>query len=95
MAPGIVPGAMALFGVGLALLALLLSLFSIKEKGKCYYKATLIIVLFGVFLVNDSLRIWAQLPMPQAVRLTLYGIVLLVLVASALVAEKLVTEHHR
>jgi hypothetical protein len=95
LAPGIVPGAMSLFGLGLSLLALIVSLSSVREKGKYYLRTTLIIVLIEIFLVNDSLRIWAQQPMPQAVRLTLYGIVLLVLVACTLVADRLVPEHHR
>lgn len=74
LAPSFVPGAFSVFGLLISLVALIVSVFSVKEKGKKYFTITMIIVLISVFLVNDGLRIWQPLEMPSNIKLTLYGI---------------------
>ncbi len=89
LVPGIVPGAVSVFGVMISLLALALSLFSVKKCGKKYFRATAIIVLAGVFLLNDALRIWGALSLPLTIKLSLYGIVFLALGVCSAIARKL------
>ncbi|RJF92008.1 hypothetical protein D3871_25440 [Noviherbaspirillum saxi] len=89
IAPNLVPGAISLFGVVLALLALALSLFSINKNGKKYYRTTGVIVIGNVLLINDALRLWEPLPMPLNIRLSLYGLVLVMVVICASIAYRL------
>ena len=88
LAPSFVPGAFSVFGLLISLVALIVSVFSVKEKGRKYFTITMIVVLVSVFLVNDGLRIWKPLEMPIYVKLTLYGIFFLVaMVCTFLVAR--------
>ena len=74
LVPSIVPGALSIFGLMLALTALLISIVSVKTAGKRYFSVTLAIVVIGVLFVNDGLRLWSPLAMAGELRLTLYGI---------------------
>lgn len=89
LAPSIVPGAISMFGLIISMSALVLSLFSIRQKGDRYFRTTAVIVLGGVFLVNDGLRIWDPLPLPINVKLGLYGMTALVFSVCALIACRL------
>lgn len=89
LVPSIVPGAISVFGLIISMSALVLSLFSIKKNGERYFRTTAIIVLAGVFLVNDGLRIWDPFPMPINIRLGLLGMAALVFAACALIAYRL------
>lgn len=93
LVPSIVPGVISVFGLIISMLALVLSLFSIKKTGTKYFRRTAIIVLIGVFLVNDGLRIWDALPMPIHIKLSLYVILFFVFVACVLMAYKLNPTH--
>jgi hypothetical protein len=62
-------------GLAFSLIALFISLFSINKKiGKKYFNITLFIVLIGVVLINDVLRVWESLPIPLSNKLTLYAV---------------------
>lgn len=89
LVPGILPGAVSLFGVMLSMLALVLSLFSIRKNGVGYFRVTVIIVIAGILLTNDALRVWAPIPMPLDVRLILYAMALFIVVICTLVAYRL------
>jgi len=89
LAPSVVPGAMSLMGLGLSLLSLVLSVFSIKKGNKKHFDITLIFVVFGVFLLNDALRLWERLAMPLNVKLAAYGVFFIVVVGCKVVAERL------
>ena len=89
LAPSFVPGAFSVFGLLISLIALIVSVFSVKEKGRKYFTTTMIIVLVSVFLVNDGLRIWKPLEMPIYVKLTLYGIFFLVVMVCAFLVARL------
>lgn len=77
--PSFCPGAMSLIGLAMSFLALLLSLFSIAVNGKKYFNLTALLVLTGVLLVNDALRVWESSPMPPVFRLSAYAALLLVI----------------
>ncbi len=74
LAPSIVPGAFSVFGLLISLVAIVVSVFSVKETGKKYFIITTTIVFISVFLVNDALRIWKPLEMPIDMKLILYGL---------------------
>ena len=89
LAPSFVPGAFSVFGLLISLVALMVSVFSVRKKGRKYFTTTMIIVLVSVFLVNDGLRIWKPLEMPIYVKLTLYGIFFLVAMVCAFLVARL------
>jgi hypothetical protein len=89
LAPSYLPGAISLFGLMFSLVALVLSLFSIKNSGEKYFRATGMIVIGNVLLINDALRVWEPIPMPRNIRLSLYGAVLVVVMFCALIAYRL------
>ena len=53
LAPSIVPGAFSVFGLLISLVALIVSVFSVKKKGKKYFTITMAIniklTLYGLF----------------------------------------------
>ena len=89
LAPSFVPGAFSVFGLLISLVALIVSVFSVKEKGKKYFTITMTIVFFNVFLVNDGLRIWKPLEMPIYIKLSLYGIFYFVVMLCAFLVARL------
>jgi hypothetical protein len=89
LVPSYVPGAISLFGLMFSLVALALSIFSIKKSGEKYFQATGIIVIGNVLLINDALRVWEPIPMPLYIKLSLYGAVLVVVIICALIAYRL------
>jgi len=91
LAPSIVPGAFSVFGLLISLVALIVSVFSVKKKGKKYFTITMAIVFVSVFLVNDGLRIWKPLEMPINIKLTLYGIFFFVVMGCAFLVARLAT----
>lgn len=89
LAPSIVPGAFSVFGLLISLIALIVSVFSVKEKGRKYFTITMIIVIVSVFLVNDGLRIWQPLEMPINMKLVLYGLFCFVVMVCAFLVARL------
>lgn len=67
-------GALSVLGLLLSLAALIISVFSVGTRGKVFFKITLSIVVFGVLLVNDGLRIWDPLDLAIGLKWTLYGL---------------------
>ena len=53
LAPSIVPGAMSVLAFYLCLVALVMSIITIKSAGVFYFKTTAIIVCIGMLIVND------------------------------------------
>ncbi len=88
----IVPGAISVIGLTTSMVAVVLSLFSIKKKGRKYFGVTISLALAGMLLMNDALRVWNPLPMPYIIRLGLYGVAFLVLAICSLAAYKLGAE---
>lgn len=74
LVPSFVPGALSVLGLLLSLAALIISVFSVTTHGEGFFKVTLGIVVFGVLLVNDGLRIWDPLDLPIDLKLALYGL---------------------
>lgn len=83
------PGATSMIGLAMSLMALLLSLFSVKVNGKKYFRLTAFFVIAGALVVNDALRIWEPLPMPLDFRLSVYAILVLVTTLCFIAANKL------
>lgn len=88
LVPSIVPGAMSIFGLLISLIALIISVFSVRKQTSQYFLSTITIVIVGLFLVNDGLRIWDPLEMPITFKLVLYSIFLIVVVCCVLVVRK-------
>lgn len=78
--PSIVPGAMSIFGLVISLAALILSVGSVRDHSMAYVYATLHLVLVGIFVTNDGLRIGDPLRMPVHLKFSLYGLALVVVV---------------
>lgn len=89
LAPSFVPGAMSMIGFALSLLALIISLFSLKTAGQRYFRATLVIVVGGVLLVNDGLRVWYPLELPLELKAAMYGLLLLAVIGGVWLAKGL------
>ena len=89
LAPSFVPGAISFLGLLVSLVALTISVFSVGRGRKNYFVITLAIVVFGVFFINDALRLWGSLPMPMNVKLTMYGLFGIVFLASIFSVNKL------
>ncbi len=86
----IVPGAMSLMGLVASLFALLLSLISVAPNKSGYFKVTLVIVLVGLFLVNDTLRIFGALPdVPSQFKAVAYGVSVSVITACVVASRRL------
>ncbi len=76
-------------GFLVSLAALIISVFSVSSSRQSYFIITLIIVSFSVFFINDALRVWASLPMPMNIKLTIYGLFGVVVSVSVFSANKL------
>ena len=72
--PSFVPGAMSIFGLLIALAALILSVGSVRHQSMAYVHATLILVVVGILGINAGLRLGDPLPMPLQFKLALYGL---------------------
>jgi len=92
LAPSIVPGAFSVLGLLISLIALVISVFSVRKSGKKYFITTITIVVISVLLVNDGLRIWGPLEMPINMKLVLYGICCFVIISCSFLANKLANE---
>ena len=75
---GIVPGAFSVLGLLILLASLIVSVFSVTQKGRKYFITTTTIAVVSVFLVNDALRIGESSAMPINMKLTLYGLFFIV-----------------
>jgi len=90
LAPSIVPGSMSLIGLAIALFALVVSLFSVGVDGKGYFQITAVIVVLGIVLVNDAVRLFGSLPeIPIEFKLVVYGVSCLVVIGCFVGANKL------
>jgi len=75
-------------GLLVALFSLFISIFSVSKNKKTCFNSTLVIVLLGILLANDTLRIWGSLTeVPFQFKLTVYGISLLVIVSFSIAAN--------
>lgn len=88
LVPGIVPGAISVFALGLSVLAMLLSLFSARASGPRYAWTTAGVTLAGVLLTNATLLVWDTAQMPFEIRLGGYALVLFTAVACILIARR-------
>lgn len=88
LVPGIVPGAISVFGLGLSVLAMFLSLFSARANGPRYTWATVGITLAGVLMTNATLLVWDPVQMPFEIRLGGYALLLFTAVACMLIARR-------
>ena len=94
LAPSLVPGAMSLIGLTASLFALLFSLLSVSPNKRGFFIATLCTVLVGLFLVNDSLRIFGSLPdVPMRFKAVAYGISIVVILACTVISKRLSLRH--
>lgn len=89
LVPGIVPGAVSMFGLALSMLAMAVSLFAARKNGPGYTWATALISVAGALLVNSTLLVWDPAPVPLAVRLGGYSLVLFMTAGCILVARRL------
>jgi hypothetical protein len=89
MAISIVPGAVSVMGLIVSMLAVVVSLFSVKRNGRKYFLVTTSLAVIGAFLVNDGLRVWNPLPLPLNIKISLYGALILVLAVCWFAASKL------
>ena len=89
LAFSIVPGSVSIFGLLLSMLALGISLFSVKNYRAKFFRLTAILAIAGMFLVNDSLRIWNAIDMPPKFRFSLYGTTFVIFFVLILVARRL------
>ena len=90
LAPSLVPGAMSLIGLLISMLALALSVFSVEKGKRGCFIATLIIVIIGIFVANDTLRLWGAISgVPVEFKSSIYGVSFLVIVGCMLWANKL------
>jgi len=87
--PSFVPGAASVIGLLMSLSALLISLFSVRNSGKRYMRIVVAIIIAGMLLVNDSLRIWARHAVPPAVWAVLLGIACAVIAICILIADRI------
>jgi len=89
LAPSIAPGGVSLFGLLISLFALVLSVFSVKRGRKGYFIATLVIVILGILVANDTFRLWGALPgVSLKFKLSAYGVSFLIIVGCMLGAKK-------
>jgi len=90
LAPSIVPGAMSLIGLVISLFSLVFSVASVAKNKKGYFTITLINVLLGLLIANDTLRVWGSVSgVPVQFKLSAYGISFLVIVGCITAANKL------
>ena len=62
LAPSFVPGAVSMIGLLISMVALIMSILSIKTGNVFYFKTAVIITGFGIFAVNDGLRLYDSIP---------------------------------
>ena len=92
LVPSVIPGVVSVIGLAFSLIALFISLFSINKKtGKKYFNITLFIVLIGVVLINDVLRVWESLPIPLSNKLTLYAVFSVLVLCAIFLAKWLLS----
>jgi hypothetical protein len=84
LAPG---GVGSLIGLMCSLLAVFLSLFSVRRQGPKYFGVTLILAAASILLLNHALNVVDPLAMPLGIRIGLYGFVVAALAASAAAAR--------
>lgn len=78
---------MSAIGLYVSLFALVISVFSVNRTSKNYFRVTLVIVVLGVFLVNDLLRIWQSLELPLNEKAFHYSVVGFVVLACTYLAK--------
>ncbi len=89
LAPSIVPGTFSIFGLLISLAALIIAVFSVRNNSNTYFITTLIIVIAGLLLVNDGLRVWYSLDLPMNIKLVLYGLSAIVIAACVFTVKKI------
>jgi len=85
LAPSAIPGAVSIIGLIISLTALFISLYSVIDSGKKYFYITLLITSFGVFFINDAMRLWNPLA-PVDVRVIFYAIFLTTAIVFTIIA---------
>ncbi len=90
LAPSVVPGAMSLMGLLASILALVLSVFSVEKGKRVYFTATFIIVIIGILVANDTLRMVGAIQgIPVLFKLSAYGVSFLAIAGCMFWANKL------
>ena len=90
LAPSLVPGAMSVIGLVIGLASVVLSLFSVGNGRRGYFLATAVIVVLGIILANDAVRIVGSLPhIPIEFKLVVYGVSSVVVFGCFVGANKL------
>lgn len=78
---------MSIIGCLISLDALILSACSVRHHSLSYVHATLLLVLVGMFVLNDGLRLASLPTMPLHFKFSLSGLALFVVVGSLYVAK--------
>jgi len=90
LAPSIVPGAMSLIGLLISIFSLVLSVFSVEKEKRKHFMVTLVIVIFGILVANDTLRLLGAIPrVPMSFKLSAYGVSFLSVVVCIFWTNKL------
>ncbi|PID47310.1 MAG: hypothetical protein CSB47_00800 [Proteobacteria bacterium] len=90
--PSVVPGAVSVIASWLAFLILLVSILTIQSGNFFYFKVTATISAIGLFIANDSLRLYGALPgVPWVYKLTCYGAFIVICILAVLYAKKRAT----
>lgn len=87
LVPSLIPGAMSIIGCFISLAALILAVGSVRHHSLSYVHATLLLVLVGMFVINDGLRLASFKNMPLHFKFFLYGLALVVVVGCLSVAK--------
>ncbi len=85
--PSSLPGAMSVIGCLISLAALILSVGSVRHHSLSYVHLTLLLVLVGIFVINDGLRLGSPINIPFHFKFSLYGLALIVVVGCLYVAK--------
>ena len=89
LVPGIVPGAVSMFGLALSMLAMAVSLFAARKNGPRYTWTTAVISVAGALLANATLLVWYPAPVPLAIRLGGYSLVFSMAAGCIFIARRL------
>lgn len=89
LGPSVMPGAFSVFGLLISLVALMISVLSVANAGKKYYRAVMAIIIFGLLMVNDGLRLWNPLELPVNDKLALYAIFIIVALVCTIIVNRI------
>lgn len=82
------PGATSMIASVISMLAVVLSLFSIRKKGRKFFGVTIALALIDTFFLNAWSNIWSPPHMPLNMKIGMYVFVLLVFAICFVIAYK-------